>query len=138
MNNFATISGALAAFIRSGDGLNVALNQVIPLARNPAHREVLETALSHIENGARSGPVFLESVIVPTAFSRLFDLGERTNNLSSTLILSRDVLGKQHDQLMRRLTSMLTPVLTLMVGALIATLVFVLLSAVLEVSQVEI
>ena len=135
---YARVATMLRALLMSGEQLDRALDETIDISKGTGLIEPLEDALFALRRGETAGAILLQDQSVPIAFSRLFDLGEKTNNLPSLLELAANNLEQSNDRALSRMTGFLTPVLTLIVGAIIALLVQVLISAVLEVSQVAI
>ncbi|MDX8355266.1 type II secretion system F family protein [Cognatiyoonia sp. IB215182] len=133
---YAGIARVMNMLMRSGEQLDQALIETAETNQFSASSDTLKDAVSAIRRGEKAGPVFLQERTVPVLFGRLFDLGERTNNLTALLELAADGLEAQYEKSLKRMTGLLTPILTLIVGGLIALLVQVLISAVLEVSQV--
>lgn len=135
---FAGIARILHMLLQSGEQLDRALKEAIDATTDRLAKDTLENALAAVRKGETAGPIFVEDKDIPVMFGRIFDLGERTNNLQSLLELAADGLEAGYEKSLSRMTGLITPLLTLAVGGLIAFLVQVLISAVLEVSQVAI
>lgn len=135
---FARVSRILHAQLMASQTIDQALSDTVDILGGSEMVEPLGLALSSLRTGDVAGPVFLASERVPELFGRLYDLGERTDNLTDLLLHTANSLDESYTRVLNRLTGLLTPFLTLFVGAIIALLVQVLISAVLEVSQVAI
>lgn len=135
---FGKIATMISVFLNSGMDLETALSEARFAIGSGSHSAALDEALVSIRRGQSATIAFRNKTSVPTAFGRLYALGERTNNLPEMMKLAGETLTKSHQRSTSRLTGLLTPVLTLVVGGMIALVVQVLISVVLEVSQIAI
>jgi general secretion pathway protein F len=93
-------------------------------------------ASDYVNEGQNASRAFQESNYFPREFVELFLVGEKTNTLPESLKAMSEILRYQVDQASSRALSLLTPVLTLILGGAVATLVLTLMSAILEVNQI--
>lgn len=99
-------------------------------------KKILDECVAALTDGDDLGRLLGGHRFVPRTFGRLFALGYRTNRLPEMLALAGDLLKDSTNIRRQRFIASLAPILTLIVGGLIAVLVSTLLSAVLELSQV--
>lgn len=135
---YARVARILYAQLSAKDTLDRALEDALEIVGESALSDELKSALQAVKSGEPAGPILLISNNTPDLFSRLFDLGERTDNLADLLLLIAQGLEEQYARTLAQITGLLTPALTLFVGGIITLLVQVLISAVLEVSQVAV
>lgn len=132
--DFARIGRVLAALIGSGVPLSKALADCLPIASKP-QASLLRAAIGRLESGEPTGGAFEESPNVPFAFTRLYAFGERANQLPASLTLASEIMETQYRAFTSKLVALISPVLTLIVGTCIGVLVYVVISAVLQVSS---
>ena len=135
---FGDLARRLNMLLESGATLDDALAEVIEPSAAAPFLSAVERARELIRGGETASEAFRRDKASPPVFTQLFELGERTNNLPGLLTVAAQSLEASADQRIRKFTGLLTPVLTLVVGALIALLVSVLMTAVLEVSKVAV
>lgn len=135
--SYARVCRVVAALLQSGRPLNEALKEVESLTNGDIKGQV-QLAQRYLEEGATSAKAFESGNGTPSLFRRLYGFGERANQLEKVLPLAARVLEEQHKDFLTRVTNLITPLATLVVGSIIGLLVFVMISAVLEVSNVAI
>lgn len=133
--DYARISRIVAALLRSGRPLSEALHEAEQLSQGDLKNQ-LQLAQLHLSEGAASATAFEASKNTPALFQRLYGFGEHANQLEDALALAAKVLEEQHKGFVTRATNLITPLATLLVGLIIGLLVFVMISAVLEVSDI--
>jgi len=131
---YARLSRVLSSLLISGVPLTEALNICIPLASKD-QSILLRDAVSNISIGERTCTVFESENRVPFGFSRLYAFGEQANELSSSLGLAAEILERQYTAFTTKLVSIIAPTMTVFVGGCIGFLVYVVISAVLQVSS---
>jgi len=132
--DYARLSRVISALLRSGVPLSEALSVCLPLA-SKSQAPLIRSAISNISVGERTHSIFDETNNVPFGFSRLYTFGERANELSSSLNLAAEILERQYRSFTTKLVSVIAPSITLIVGGGIGFLVYVVISAVLQVSS---
>ncbi|SMX38162.1 type II secretion system F family protein [Octadecabacter ascidiaceicola] len=132
--DFSRLSRAMAALLQSGHSLTETLQTCLPLARKP-QAQLLQDAINQISVGEPSSGVFEKAANVPFSFSRLYAFGEHANELPSSLRLAAEIMEKQYAAFTAKWVAIISPLLTLFVGSCIGLLVFVVISAVLQVSN---
>lgn len=135
---YAGVARQLMLSLRTGQTLEGALSSIVEGREQKSGIAPVSDAVGRLRQGKDAAHAFASDAGVPRAFSQLFEIGERSNNLASVMEVAGDTLEASSARLMQRFTGVLTPVLTLIVGGLIALLVQILMTAVLEVSQVAV
>jgi len=100
-----------------------------PLSRSFA------SACDTIEAGGTGREVFFADARLPPMFQELFAIGERTNTLPSVMASIASALEDQVERQAQRAMTLLTPLLTLVIGGGIALLVYAVMSALLSVND---
>ncbi|RYG90070.1 hypothetical protein EU803_15775 [Loktanella sp. IMCC34160] len=137
-SEWGQIARLLQVLLVSGAGLDQALGSVAGLRSDQEAAGVLSEAASALRRGGRAAPVFAQDDSVPHVFQRLFALGEEADTLPDMMDLAATRLEATRDATLKRLVGLVTPLATLVIGGLIAALVWVLMGAVLEVSQIAV
>ena len=89
-----------------------------------------------LEAGQSAATVFDDDLRIPPVFKELFRIGEHTNTLPSTLEALSDYVSAKLEQKSQKLLSLITPVLTLVLGVGIGILIYSLMGAILEVNEI--
>ena len=127
-----------AAFARTLGGLvdgGVALPQALAIAQRSVTNSWMAKAIAEVTAGLKrggglSGPLAAAGVFPPMATSFL-RTGEETAELGKMLIRLADVLDRSVRSTIERLIAILTPAVTVFMGAVVATVIASLMSAIL-------
>ncbi len=133
---YARVSTLVATLISAGMRLEEAMSHAGALAKAPDAKELLEDARARLMEGKDAAHVFMTDRHVPVVFARLFQIGESSNRLPETLALAASILDQSADGRAKALTTAIGPAATSLVGCFIGTIVYFLISAMLEVNQV--
>ena len=136
--SFARCARQMSMLLMAGETLDGAVSSILSGTENELFHEPMTEARALIRRGQPATAAFHAEKWIPSAFIQLFELGEKTNNLTTLLGVAAQTLEETYERRTQRLTSFMTPLLTLVVGGLIAFLVQILMTAVLEVSQVAV
>ena len=98
-------------------------------------KERFGEAADAIEAGKTASEIFAADNLLPTAFKELFRIGEQTNRVPDMLAALSKTLADQVDRETERLLTLLTPIITLVLGMGIGLLIYVLMGAILEVNE---
>jgi general secretion pathway protein F len=93
-------------------------------------------AATAIEQGETASSVFSKDARMPKFFNELFRVGEASNQLSGALKAIAQTLSENADQKSTRMIGLLTPVLTLVMGAAIGGLIYTIMTAITEVNEI--
>jgi general secretion pathway protein F len=127
-----------AAFARTLGALvdgGVALPAAVGIARGSVSNTLIAGAIGRVaaglkQGGGLSGPLAATGVFPPMALSFL-RTGEETAQLGRMLTRLADVLDRQVRSTIERLIAILTPAITVFMGAVVATVIASLMSAIL-------
>jgi general secretion pathway protein F len=127
-----------AAFARTLGSLvdgGVALPTAVGIARGSVSNTHMATAIAKVaaglkQGGGLSGPLAATGVFPPMALSFL-RTGEETAQLGRMLIRLADVLDRSVRSTIERMIAILTPAITVFMGAVVATVIASLMSAIL-------
>lgn len=98
--------------------------------------EVVERAADSLRSGGRLSDTLLAASVWPRLSAELVRVGEETGRLPDMLARTADILEEETGRTLERLVALITPAVTLLLGAVVAGVVVALLSAVLSVNDV--
>jgi len=133
---------ALASALRSlgimtGGGL--LLRPALAIARdgtrNAAMAAMLDDLAEALERGQRLSDALRREPLVPAAVPRLVRVGEESGELGKALIHLADLLDAKLSQRLERVTALLTPILTFVVGGIIAFVLIAVMGALLGANE---
>ncbi|MDA7425614.1 type II secretion system F family protein [Thalassococcus lentus] len=128
---------ATRLLLLSGEPLLAALRgAVAAMGDNDRISEAFSEASEALEQGVSAASAFRAYPELPGVFLELFEVGETTNTLPDALNSIREVLSAQTEVRAQRLLSLITPVLTLVLGLGIGTLIYAIMGAVLEINEI--
>lgn len=130
---FARTLGTLAG---NGVPLLAALALAGSALRNRRMAAVVAAAAERLRAGGRLSATLLEAAVWPRLAAELVRVGEETGRLPDMLTRAADILEDESGRTLERLVALITPAVTLLLGAVVAGVVVALLSAVLAVNDV--
>ena len=122
-------------------GNAVTLPEALSLAAKSCSTSVLREKMLHIRDAVVSGKrlshAFREANIFPVSVVSLVSIGDEVNQLSVVLQSAGDVLRSDSQRTLDRVMAMLTPAITIFLGALIGGLVISVMSALLSINELS-
>lgn len=135
---YARLATLWAAQLRGGVSLTQAMRLSLEGIGNRQIRHVVQRARERIVAGATLAKALSRDASVPAMFVEFVDLGEQTGRLSETLAELAKVYEAEIDEDIQRGLSLITPLATLLLGGMVATVLAALLSAVMAVNDLAI
>ncbi len=129
---FARAFGIMASLLKSGIAVVPALIVVEDLVGNQAVARALVRVREAVVGGASLSAPFRAEKIFPPTISQLVSVGERTGSLDETFRHLGNYYEREVERALRMMTSVLEPLLLLVVGSLVA---FIALSVLLPIFQ---
>ncbi len=133
--SFARHARALAVMLSSGETELRALRSVAEIASFEMDREQFSDAASLLEQGGRAIAAFEGRARVPGLFVELYSVGQSTNGLAKMMGVAADALDRTAATKIERAMTLITPILTLVIGLTIGFLVYAILGAILDVTD---
>jgi general secretion pathway protein F len=131
----AKLGRLLGTLLRNG----VTLTTALELSREATANMALSQALAKVSAAVRAGrglaAPLQDTGIFPTAAVRLIQVGEESGHLESMLMKLAEIYETESERAIQRMLSMLTPVLTLLLGAVVAFIISSILLALLSVND---
>ena len=131
----ARFSRTFAALIRNGVPVLDAVRIAGGVLTNRVFAETVRTASEDIREGSVLSAPLLRSGIFPDLFLRLAVVGEETGHLDAMHLRAAEIFEASQARQLQRLTTLITPVLTLVIGAIVGTLIISVMGAILSVNE---
>ncbi len=126
----ARFSRTLATLLHSGVPLVDGLRTVAGVVRNSVWRQQIAGLVQQIEGGATLSAPLIATRLFPDVAERLIAVGERTGQLQIMLSRVADIHEAALSRGLDRVTTLITPVLTVLIGAGVGGLVLSVMSAI--------
>jgi general secretion pathway protein F len=134
----ARFSRTLATLMKSGvpllEGARISGGVLV----NVRYRDAIALVGEEIREGASLTRPLTASGLFPEVALRLIAVGEKTGQLESMLLRTADIFETTLQRRLDRLTALITPLLTLTIGALVGGLIVSVMSALLGINQLAI
>ena len=132
----AQIATTLFLALTSGASLPVALTIAKETTGMKTLGRDLDSALSTLEDGTLLSTAFEASKLVSPILISFIRIGEKSGQLAELCGNAAEVLGENQTKYLDKLLQLMTPILTLFIGAIIGTVVFTAITAISEVNSV--
>lgn len=134
----ARFARTLGTLLSNGAPLLVGLELAQGALTNRRLAATAADAAEHLRAGGRLGERLLADPCWPRLSAELTRVGEETGRLPAMLLRTADILEEESGRALERLVALITPAVTLTMGAVVAGVVLALLSAVLAVNDAAI
>ncbi len=116
--NSARTSRTFASLVSSGVDIVRALEITAEVVQNSYYREVIDKARTEVQKGNPISAIFAEhSELYPIFVSEMISVGEETGKLGEMLTGVADFYEKEVDQTTKNLSTVIEPVLMVIIGA---------------------
>lgn len=133
--SMARFSRTMAALLRAGAPMLAAVDASSQTVRNRHLRVSLEQVLSELREGRSLSRALSRVAPMPRIAISMAAVGEETAKLPVMLSYVAEWLESQADRRIERLTTLLTPVLTLTIATLVGGLMFSVMTAILSINE---
>jgi len=120
ISRFARTLGTL---LTNGIPILKSLEIVRDNLRNTLYKDEVTKMLDAITEGHKLGETLKESTLFPSTLSHMMIVGEETGNLESALLKIAETYDREVDRASQIFTSLLEPIMILLLGAIIAFIV---------------
>jgi type IV pilus assembly protein PilC len=120
LSNAARFSGTTAILLRAGIPVSEVVNLAIDTTGNRIVRERLREVEEQLLRGEGLSKPLADSKIFPPMLVQMVEVGEETGTLDGNLETMAEFYASQVDERISAVTGMITPALTLIVGAMVA------------------
>jgi general secretion pathway protein F len=131
----ARFTRTLGTLLRDGVGLVPALGIARGVLGNATAARLVDAATARVKSGARLGASLAEDAFFPPQTLHLILLGEETGRLADMSLRAADIHDDQVHLAVARIVSLLVPVITVVMGLVVAGIVGSLLTAMLSLND---
>jgi len=131
--NMARVVTYLSLFYRTGVELVLSLQIVERIITNKAVAAAVGAAREQVVQGVSIAAAFGQSAIFPKVVLRAVALGEATGNLDSALARTKDYYSREIPATVRRMITLLQPLLIAMIGGVILTVALAIILPILNI-----
>lgn len=131
--NMARVVTYLGLFYRTGVDLVMSLSIVERIVTNKAVSSAVANAREQVTQGVSLAAALGQSPLFPTVVLRAIALGEATGNLDQALSRTRDFYSREIPASVRRMITMLQPLLIAMIGGVILTVALAIILPILNI-----
>jgi general secretion pathway protein F len=131
----ARLTRTLGTLLRDGVGLVTALGICREVLTNLTAAGIVETAVAKVRAGERLASAFGQGGFFPLQTIHLIQLGEETGKLAEMAIRAADIHDEQVAHSVERMVALLVPLVTILMGLVVAGIVGSLLTAMLSLND---
>ncbi|UCF83111.1 MAG: type II secretion system inner membrane protein GspF [Desulfobacteraceae bacterium] len=131
----ARFGRTLGSLLQSGVPLITALQIVRNIVNNTLIAEVIDNAMEDIEAGASLATPLAQSLWFPPIAIQMISVGEQSGELENMLNKIADIYERETESQIMALTSMLEPVMILVMGVVVGFIVISILLPIFEMNQ---
>ena len=124
-NILSKFSKTFGILISSGVAVMEAMELVIKVVSNRVYEIAIKDATKNIENGVSISESLKNTRVFPPIMIQLFSTGEETGEIDSLSLKASDFYTKQVNASVDRLTSLIEPLLIILVGVVIGGVIIV-------------
>jgi general secretion pathway protein F len=128
-------SRTLGTLLSNGVPLLTAVSIVREVINNRAIAEIIQNVTDKLEQGGRLADALNKSQIFPQLAVQLIQVGEETGQLESMLLKIAKIYDQETNASIKRLLTLIEPVLILGLGGLIAVIIISILVAILGLNE---
>lgn len=125
---------SLSTLLQSGVPLTRALEIVSDIVGNAVYKRLTEKAIKDVEDGNPLSTTFAQSSIVPAMLTQMMNVGEQTGRLDFVLTKLADFFGREVENSVASLVTLIEPLILVLLGAAVAGLVSAILLPIYSIS----
>lgn len=126
----------LADMIRSGVAKETAMNLTGRITGNKLYEVVFLEAARSVEQGNPMADVLEDyPALIPTDYSQIVRNGEERNKLETMLTTLSEIYEKRVDETVQKMTDSIEPILTVVIGGLVGTILFAVMMPIMTIIQ---
>ena len=134
--NLANSTRTMGLLLKSGINISEALPIVSKTSKNLVYREEFDGISNIVNRGERMSLYFLKSPdLFPDVLSQIVSVGERSGNLSNSLIYLSELYEAEVDDFTRNIGSIIEPVLMIFMGILVGFIAISIITPIYGITQ---
>ncbi|CAA6819861.1 MAG: General secretion pathway protein F [uncultured Sulfurovum sp.] len=126
---------SLGVMLEGGLKIDKALARVIPLINHYELKNLFTIARDEIRKGEKLSNIFFDSDVIAPNIASLISVGENSANLEKIFLSVGDKLGKEFNVHVKKILSLLEPLIIIFVGMVIAVIVVSIMLAVVSLTD---
>lgn len=134
----ARLTRTLGTLLRNGVGLVAALGISRDVLSHLTARNIIDGAVGRVKSGERVAAALASNGFFPAQTIHLLQIGEETGKLSEMALRAANIHDEQIHYSVQRLVSLLVPIVTIVMGLIVAAIVGSLLVAMLSLNDLAI
>jgi type IV pilus assembly protein PilC len=107
---------SLQTLIIGGVSISKALSITAEIVTNSVYKNLIEETKKEVEDGNSISSVFIKSPMIPNMVSQMMSIGEKTGRLDVILERITDFYGREIDNIIANLMSLMEPVIMVVMG----------------------
>lgn len=135
LGDLARFTHALAAMLESGLSFQKSMQAASKTFHLLALQDLAKTALEEMKQGGSFTEHFSKTPLIGKDIKQLIQLADRANQWQKIMGETAKALDAQIEQADKKLTNLITPIITIIIGSTIGILVVSVISAILEINE---
>lgn len=131
----ARFSRTLGSLLDNGVSMLQALKIVENIVGNVVIAEIIQNAAGEVEKGQGLGKTLEKSDILPPIAVQMIEVGEQSGNLEEMLAKIADVFESEVEQNIMSMTSLLEPIMILIMGVVVGFIILSIMLPIMEMNQ---
>lgn len=132
--NLARATTVLAVLLKSGVTINEGLAITAQAVDNVVYQKIFGDAVSSVKKGTALSAALGDNPLIPTMTSRMIAVGEKTGRLEENLFYLADFYSGEVDQATKNISSVIGPVLMIVIGIVLGLLAIAIISPIYQFS----
>jgi general secretion pathway protein F len=134
-NNLARFSRTVGSMLKSGVPLIQGLESGYAAIQNDYFKSAFENLTHDVKSGARLSSSITNIEYIPAMVIQMVSIGEETGRLDDMLLRVANIFEKKTQTSIERAMSLLTPILTIIIAAVVGGLIITVMNAVLSIND---
>jgi general secretion pathway protein F len=126
---------ALGLVLRGGSPMQNALATAVEITPNTKRKMSLEKVRSSVAGGQKLGAALKAEKLLDPSYLQMIAIGEETNKLDTMLLYIANTESRKLSSFIERLMTLLTPVLTILMGIMVGGIVMSVMRAILSINE---
>lgn len=134
--NLTNITRTLGLLLKSGISLDEALHVTADTTENVQYKKAFKDVSRHIMKGKNISEVLIQSEkLFPPMLGHMVSIGEKSGNLSNTLIYLSEYYESEFEDLTKNLSSAIEPVLMVIMGFMVGFIAISVITPIYEITN---
>ena len=126
---------SLSTLVKGGVPISNSLNITAEVVDNEAYKKLMLDTVKEVEDGNSISTLFIKSDLIPPMLSQMLIIGEKTGKIDSILDKLADFYSREIDSLVVGLTSLIEPLILMIMGVGVGGMVAAIMIPMFKVAQ---